>query len=593
MKRLAFLALVVAALARPAPGAERPHNALLFVADGLRYDSVTPENAPTLSRIRKEGVDFTNSHSLFPTLTMANASAIATGHYLGDTGNYANTLYVGYPVKARDNSPIVFLEDDAILADIKSHFGAGYLGQLSLMARARARGFLTAVIGKNGPSFIQDIGADSKDAIVLDDKAGKQNYDGTLDRPIISYELARQIVTVTGLDKAPDTAYPNIEQQSYLATATARAVLPYLKSQGKPFVLLFWSRDPDATQHAAPDNIGALTPGINGQTPLDAVANADRTLKELLEALERLGLTDSTNIFVTADHGFSTIAKSLPDADNKNGYPAGFVALDIAKALGQKLFDPNADNREIDSTPGRHPSRGDALIGPTAEAPIAAVTANGGASLIYAFGSGKQRIAKRIFDVLTEKPYTGALFVNDALLKGHKKDFAGALPMSAINLIGAGQLPQPAIVMAFRSFVAKDCKLEVLLCAATIVDTPLHTGQGMHGSFSRADTRNFMAAVGPDFKRGAAIETPVSNADIAPTIAHLLGLAPDKGPGKLKGRVISEALKDGAPVKAVKSVIESAPAPNGFRTILHIQQVGDTRYFDAAGAPGRVVGLEE
>ena len=44
------------------PGDARPparvHNVIIFVADGLRYDSVTEKNAPTLWRIRKEGVDF-------------------------------------------------------------------------------------------------------------------------------------------------------------------------------------------------------------------------------------------------------------------------------------------------------------------------------------------------------------------------------------------------------------------------------------------------------------------------------------------------------------------------------------------------------
>ncbi len=46
----------------------------------------------------------------------------------------------------------------------------------------------------------------------------------------------------------------------------------------------------------------------------------------------------------------------------------------------------------------------------------------------------------------------------------------------------------------------------------------------MHGSFSRADTMNFMAAIGPDFKSGFVDEAPVSNADIGKTIAQVLGL---------------------------------------------------------------------
>src|SRR6202000_2904265 len=114
------------------------------------------------------------------------------------------------------------------------------------------------------------------------------------------------------------------------------------------------------------------------------------------------------------------------------------------------------------------------------------------------------------------------LFVNDDLLRGNAADFAGALPMSAVNLIGSATVPHPAIVVSFRSFVAKGCKLSPLLCTAEIADTPLQTGQGMHGSSSRADTRNFMAAIGPDFKAGFADRAPVSNADIAPTLAHII-----------------------------------------------------------------------
>jgi hypothetical protein len=35
----------------------------------------------------------------------------------------------------------------------------------------------------------------------------------------------------------------------------------------------------------------------------------------------------------------------------------------------------------------------------------------------------------------------------------------------------------------------------------------------------------------------------------------------------------------------------SEPTAQGLRTVLETQRVGDTRYFDAAGFPGRTVGL--
>jgi hypothetical protein len=37
--------------------------------------------------------------------------------------------------------------------------------------------------------------------------------------------------------------------------------------------------------------------------------------------------------------------------------------------------------------------------------------------------------------------------------------------------------------------------------------------------------------------------------------------------------------------------VTSEPAANGLVTVLDMQTVGTTRYFDAAGFPGRTVGL--
>jgi arylsulfatase A-like enzyme len=117
----------------------------------------------------------------------------------------------------------------------------------------------------------------------------------------------------------------------------------------------------------------------------------------------------------------------------------------------------------------------------------------------------------------------------------------------------------------------------------------LKTGQGSHGSLSRAETRNFMAAIGPDFKSGYADPIPVSNADIAPTLAQLAGIdMPAKG--KLRGRVISEALKGGKAPRWRKFSLQSEPEGD-VRTILNLQEVGETRYFDAAGFAGKTVGL--
>jgi predicted AlkP superfamily pyrophosphatase or phosphodiesterase len=72
------------------------HNVIIFVADGLRHGSVNSQDMPTFLHVREAGVDFRNSHAVFPTFATANASVIATGHGLGDTGRLQYALYPGF-----------------------------------------------------------------------------------------------------------------------------------------------------------------------------------------------------------------------------------------------------------------------------------------------------------------------------------------------------------------------------------------------------------------------------------------------------------------------------------------------------------------
>ena len=116
-----------------------PRNVIIFVADGLRYGSVEPGNMPNMARLKSQGVDFTNSHSLYPTVTTVNASAIATGHGIGDTGDFGNTLYVGTPMVSLKGSTLGFLENDTVLDEMNQKFGGNYLNETTLMAAAAPR----------------------------------------------------------------------------------------------------------------------------------------------------------------------------------------------------------------------------------------------------------------------------------------------------------------------------------------------------------------------------------------------------------------------------------------------------------------------
>jgi hypothetical protein len=590
--------MVVSAPAVPCHAQQLPHNVILFVADGLRPGLVNDQATPALAALMKQGVHFTNTHSMFPTFTTANAASLATGHKVGDTGDFSNTIDVGFAVPGAGESLTPFLESDPVLGDVDSHFSGDYLNQETVMRAAQAAGMSTATIGKLGPALIFDHTERSgNQTIVIDDSTGRIGgipLSEEMQKRLKSAGLELQAPTRGENGKAgdfqtPGTLEANTLQQDYFVSVTTKAVLPLFKERGKPFMLVFWSRDPDGTQHNQGDSLNRLIPGINGPTSLAAIRNADNNLSALLAALKALGLDDTTNVIVTADHGFATISKeSATSFAATQSYkdvvphllPPGFVAIDIAHGLAKTLLDPDAKYQEVPA--GSHPSRGNGLIGGDKANPDVVVASNGGSDLVY-LPSGDKALARKVIDILAAEDYVSGLFVSDDL-----GPIPGTLPISAIDLRGTAVTPVPAIVINFRTF-STGCA-DPLTCTIEVADTGLQQGQGMHGTFSRADTIIVGGAIGPDFRKGLIDPAPTSNADIGATMASILNLH-IKDTGKLVGRVLTEAMPNGKMPEWKTSFRESEKDADGRQTIVQIQLVGETRYFDAAGYAGRTVGL--
>jgi hypothetical protein len=592
----AFIACVLGAWSAHA----EPHNVLLFVADGLRPGMVTPQNAPTMAALMRQGVRFANTHSMFPTFTTANASAMATGHKLGDTGDFSNVIDAGFQVPGAGASLTPFLESDPVLGDVDEHFAGDYMNQETVMMAARLAGMSTATIGKLGPVLIFDHTARTgAETIVIDDMTG--NPGGIPLSADIQSRLAAAGLPVrapgrgengkSGNSEQPGTLEANVVQQDYFLAAATKAVLPLFRQRSKPFMLVFWSRDPDGTQHNQGDSLNKLVPGINGPTSLAAIRNADADLAGLLAALKATGLDRSTDVIITADHGFSTISKQSATsfaatrkyADVVPGsLPPGFLSIDLAHGLGLRVLDPDSKYTPVDD--GAHSLRGNALIGGDAAHPLVVVAANGGSDLVY-LPTADRGLARRIVDTLAPEDYVSGIFVSDDL-----GAIPGTLPISSIDLKGSAVTPMPAIVVNFRSF-ATGCA-DQTICGVEVADTGLQQGQGMHGSFSRADTAVMGGALGPDFRTRYVDIAPTSNADIGKTMAHILGLhIPDTG--RLVGRVIAEAMPDGAMPAVRRLQQQSTPDGAGRVTIVQTQTVGAERYFDAAGYAGRTLGLDQ
>jgi arylsulfatase A-like enzyme len=625
------------------------HNVIIFVADGLRRGSVTAEDMPTFLRVRQAGVDFRNSHAVFPTFTTANASVIATGHGLGDTGDYSNTLYPGVLLVKPEMAPASgtiapFLEDDELLADMNAVFNGNYLGERTLLSVAREKGFNVASVGKLGPTAIQQnesvswalpmspsLYLSANNAVIVDDSTGKANgltlpddiVDALqkaklpLEAPLRSNGFGESSPWSNGFSGDAQTAGTldaNRIQLQWFADVTTRVLLPKFGADKKPFLLLFWSRDPDGTQHNEGDSLQSLQPGINGDTAKLGLRNADHCLKELLDWLDaNPSIKANTDVLIASDHGFATVSRREIASDGSHTgepsaaltyelmgkekqeppgtLPTGFLAVDLAIREHMRMFDPETRSTGGSSVysevllggeKSQHPLKGSALLGDSVKQVDGVdakliVVSNAGSDLLYAPGKDVA-VVRETVRILTGLDYVGGIFVDDAYCPA-ATDCPGALPMSVVGMVGHSKVPRPAIAVTYKVFYQTPGDLQ---SAALIADTTLQEGQGQHGGFGREQTWNNMAAMGPDFKAGFVDESPMGNIDIVPTLAHILGIEMPSV-GDLKGRVLDEALTGGAAGAAgtVKTLV-SAPTAEGVSTVLEYQELRGLRYNDRA-----------
>jgi hypothetical protein len=518
-------------------------------------------------------------------------------------------------------------------------FGGNYLGERPLLSVAREKGISVASVGKVGPTAIQindlvswdDSGIlRSNDAVVIDDSTGQQNgvrlpeavYDAIGKAGLPTEAPTRNNGFgdnsqwnngFTGDAVTPGTLTANYVQEQWFTDVTTKVLLPSFAAANKPFLLLFWSRDPDGTQHNNGDSLQQLTPGINGDTARRAVQNADHCLARLLEWLDaNPAIRATTDVIVTSDHGFATISRreiaadgtqtsepsALVDyemsgkekAEPKGTLPNGFLAMDLAIRAHMRMYDPAVRatvgssvyaELAVGGERSQHPSTGSALLGDTVRAIDGSdarviVAGNGGSDLLYV-PSGDTGLVHTLVDILSQLDYVGGIFVDDRFCPTYST-CRGALRLSDIGLVGSSRVPRPSIVVTFKEFYRSP---DSLLSGVQIADTSLQEGQGNHGGFGRDQTLNNMAAMGPDFRSGVDA-LPMGNIDIAPTVARILGFSLPST-GKITGRVLEEALKAGRDSAAHPLQVQrSRPANNGRSTLMEYQEYGGVRYLDRA-----------
>src|SRR6267143_7081908 len=342
---------------------------IIFVWDGLRADDVTLENMPNYFALARSGVVFADHHAVYPTFTMMNSASIATGTYPGAHGFYGNVVYAprarGRNAKGAeiDFSAPAFIEDFGVVEAVRD----SYQGKLTLVSTmleaAQAKGLTTATIGKFGAAIIQDY---KRGGIILDEDAAiplgfaKELQQTGYPLPRNSGNAYEAGALTLANDNGDPTAPIPIQRLkdgqtgnpldcsgalsrrgfAYLTGVFVNYILP----NKKPDLTIFWSKEPDATNHA-------YGPGTCNS--IDATRMNDEILGRVAEELRQLGWEESTDIIVTQDHGHGTVSgdiayfplRSIVDrgigAHDPHGYSvSGFVrTAELLTRDGLKAYD--------------------------------------------------------------------------------------------------------------------------------------------------------------------------------------------------------------------------------------------------------------
>lgn len=500
---------------------------LIVVVDGLRPDSINPEDTPTLYRLRQEGVSYLNSHSVFPTVTRVNAAAISTGTYPDVNGLVSNSMFVPgvHPTRPFNTG------DYRQLLKLREASNGRLLFARSLAERLHQRGIRFAAVssGSTGSSLLLNHRAPEGIGVLVNGKfdPGKR----------VAYPDESNAVILKRFSPTPTG------DGSEWVNWSDRVLREYVLPELKPDVVINWQTEPDDAQHAH---------STGSPEARKALANSDRNLGLTLAKLQELGLADKTDVIVISDHGFSlhNYKVDATQALVKAGLKASAESDDVVLASnGQSVllhvkgrnqqtirkivsFLQAQDWVDVIFTAARNATT-------ATRAPANRVPGNGEelgwVPGTFSLGLIREANAQRGPDILFTLPWS-----------------------SAVNAFG----------VPGKHYTEGDGNTGVLAGA----------GSG-HGGMSPWLVRNTLILWGPDFKRGVTIRTAAGNVDIAATVLAMKGVSDGDG---LDGRVLAEARRDGPDEEQVHSEtkILRTEAVGGYRAAVQVTDVGEHRYID-------------
>jgi predicted AlkP superfamily pyrophosphatase or phosphodiesterase len=280
---------------------------VVFVVDGLRPDSITAEDTPTLFRLRGEGVDLVNSHAVFPTVTRVNAAAIATGTHPGTNGLVGNQMFV----RAVDARHAFDTGNYRNLLTLDEVTGGRVLLVPTLAERLHAHGLALAGVssGSTGSAFLLNPKSPAGIGALVS---------GYLDPgKTVAYPAAVSDAMLGRFGPAP-VKVPGGARFDASVNWTQRVLREYVLPDLAPDVVINWLTEPDHSQHHV---------GVGSPAAREALRNGDREIAQVLAGLD----AGSTSVLVVSDHGFTT---------NNAG-------VDVTAALTEAKLKTAADSTDV------------------------------------------------------------------------------------------------------------------------------------------------------------------------------------------------------------------------------------------------------
>jgi arylsulfatase A-like enzyme len=303
----------------------------VFVIDGLRPDSIDAAVTPTLARLRREGTEYVNSHSVFPTVTRLNTATLTTGAYPMLHGIVGNSMFVPAvnrttPFDTGDYRQLLALEDATGRAITVETLGE--------VLQRHGRRLVTASSGSTGNGFLLNPAARAGAGVAIHglfDPGARAAYPTAVSDALV------------GRFGRPPPDPDDLGQMWWTDTVLRDYVLPELR----PDVLIDWMGPLDAAQHAH---------GVGSPEALRALREIDASLARTIASMDALGLADRASVIVTSDHGFAhhAAAVNVVDALVAAGLKRDRASTDVVVASQSESV--------LFYVPGRAPDRVRALV---------------------------------------------------------------------------------------------------------------------------------------------------------------------------------------------------------------------------------------